>query len=724
MELPSNPFYTLYLTEGVSEADMPALFSPILVPHVLQLFLPGNVVVRGMQGTGKSMLLSLLDTKVRMQFLKLAGVVNDSRARNSYPVPPSHRNFIGASINLSKSDAIQLRGIKISNDPKENGRLTCSCFSDFVNCWVLRDLITNIEYWQNIDNLTDPKNCTTHLAEVGITADRVRFQVALTSLASHPSCDFLPRGGDSTDVKNALTTRIRAFKRFVMNPRNQLPESITSSFSILGEPLSAATQALREAGVIQSNTNVIVTLDQFEVLVRTSPYQNDADRTQEFVRVVDELIANRDQCVSYRIGTRPNTQLHLSDASRDYVLVDMDQIFRRTESGRKGRNSLFYRFAEDALRRRIRTSQATSCRKLAKAPHPIVELFGVSPKQAQRAIQSAPSNPLRAIKVDKEWQDEVQAYLRELAVRDVLSAKLGEAWVRQSYGSAKSINKPISPEEWSRTGIPAWEVDERAWWRKERLPLATLQIAASNAQQLQYSGDLDILRLSGLNILVFISICREIWECNSRYLAIGLKPAQQELVVPIEAKRQAEGIRDASKQWRQKISASPDGDSLQRLIDILGQKLHEQLINDRQMSYPGANGFSLAARDLDQHPWLKRLLDAATAECYLIERDHTPKTIGRGKSFKWYLHPILSPHYGLTVPHTKEPLYLTASKLISWFGSSFDNLHLKMKTPNEARPLGNTVNNEIVEDSQRPKSHLTEDESDWKQQSLWPDGDV
>ena len=64
-----NPFHRLYLTaEGVGEVDIPSLFSPVLVPFVSPLFAPDNVVLRGMEGTGKSMLLSLLETKARLAF--------------------------------------------------------------------------------------------------------------------------------------------------------------------------------------------------------------------------------------------------------------------------------------------------------------------------------------------------------------------------------------------------------------------------------------------------------------------------------------------------------------------------------------------------------------------------------------------------------------------------------------------------------------------------------
>ena len=105
---------------------------------------------------------------------------------------------------------------------------------------------------------------------------------------------------------------------------------------------------------------------------------------------------------------------------------------------------------------------------------------------------------------------------------------------------------------------------------------------------------------------------------------------------------------------------------LQRFVDVIGQRLHGQLIDDRAMSYPGANGISLAIDDLKNAPEVERLLNDATAECFLLRRKHTPKTKSRGRSAKWYPHPILASFYGLTVPHTKEPLYLKAETLRRW----------------------------------------------------------
>lgn len=214
-----------------------------------------------------------------------------------------------------------------------------------------------------------------------------------------------------------------------------------------------------------------------------------------------------------------------------------------------------------------------------------------------------------------------------------------------------------------------WETPAKRWWKKERLLLASLQIAAANAQRLLYFGETDIIQLAGENIVGLICICREIWECDARHRASSYASLAVRGFEPFDRGRQAEGIRDASRIWHDKMKASPNGDTLQRLLDVIGKKLHEQLIGDRRMSYPGANGISFARQDLITDTDVNRLLEDATAECYLLQRDHTPKTPSRGKSIKWYSHPILAPYYELTVPHTKEPLYLTVAKLRTWLES-------------------------------------------------------
>ena len=142
----TNPFHTLYLTENVTDIDIPLMFSPVLVPFVAPLYLPGNVVLRGMQGTGKTMLLSLLETNVRLAFwANENGTSRREKISISDPLPVTQRRFVGAGINLSKSYASTLNEIVASDDRDENIRLTRAYFGDYLNCWVLRDLLASLE---------------------------------------------------------------------------------------------------------------------------------------------------------------------------------------------------------------------------------------------------------------------------------------------------------------------------------------------------------------------------------------------------------------------------------------------------------------------------------------------------------------------------------------------------------------------------------------------------
>ncbi|MCY2962495.1 MAG: hypothetical protein NT069_02380, partial [Planctomycetota bacterium] len=419
-----NPFHTLYLTEGVEAVDIPALFSPVLVPHVQSLFLPGHVELRGMQGTGKSMLLSLLDTFVRLQFWQQRSR-RPGLPKIDDPLPVGSRRFIGAGINLSKSNAFKLRGIKLSSDAKENNQLACQCFADFVNCWVLRDLFDSADAM--IRALANA-NALDRLDEVGVTGDLKKLDRAVALLADDPRCEFLAGRTSVDQLRQAVNQRVTAYKRLITNPRNKLSPEIENSRNLLGEPLSAATEALRAAGVISEQTYVFVTLDQFETLQRKAPYPGDDERVRGFIEIVDALISGRDSAVSYRIGTRPNTELYLSDVSRDYSRIDLDSILQKKEAGRKRRNALFYQFAEDAFVRRVAAGQWKYADAIVSSPTPLNFVFGASPQTAERGRLTASKSPTRVLKIEKDWPADVVNFLSELAKTDPISARLGEAW--------------------------------------------------------------------------------------------------------------------------------------------------------------------------------------------------------------------------------------------------------------------------------------------------------
>lgn len=714
-----NPFHRLYLTEGVGEVDIPSLFSSVLVPYVTQLYLPGNVVLRGMEGTGKTMLLSLLDTKVRLAFWSHPDGQADGDFAKGDPLAPDVRRYVGAGINLSNSKAFKLNEIRVSKDREENIRLSRAYFGDFVNCWVLRDLFASIETL--IKELTARKDFE-KLAEIGVTSDARKLNTAVKAIARDSSCPFLTRVRTVSEMRQTLETRLDSYLQLVSNPRCVLPPEIDKTRRPLGTPITAATQALKAVGVLAADTTVIVTIDQFEQLVRREPLDGDDEKNRRFIHEVEDLFSLRVPDVSYRVGTRPNATLKRCDERRDYVLLDLDQVLQRKEHSAR---PLINEFAEDAFRRRIAMSDIPHKDEIVASASPLRMVFGKSPFVAQRGRLCAPKNCSTVVRLskkkdrllaqlDKEVLAEAKLWLQRRARQDVIAASLGEAWLRQQWAKGETPNV----SNWDAPNLPPWELPSKRWWKKERLPLAALQIAASNAQRLVYFGQSDIVQLSGDNIVAFICICREIWECDARYRVGKIATESGRDFEKFDEKRQAEGIRDASRIWHDKMKQRANGETIQRLVDELGKRLHKQLIEDRQMSYPGANGISFSKSDLVSDREIERLLTDATAECFLLQRDHTPKNLGRGKSIKWYLHPILAPYYEITVQHTKEPLYLNVKKLRAWLRAC------EVLSPMPDFASGKSINTDVanVDVKEPPKlSRGAKTAKSQSQKTLWPE---
>src|SRR5262245_43958900 len=129
--MPSNPFFELYVGDRISSEEFVTVFSPFLVKHAEALFVPGNVVVTGMQGTGKIMLLRLLKPGVRVQY---------SLAGQDFPIPVKLRRFVGAGINLAHSNAIDFGYRRIPGERAEVAIL----FGDFVNYALCLDLMESV----------------------------------------------------------------------------------------------------------------------------------------------------------------------------------------------------------------------------------------------------------------------------------------------------------------------------------------------------------------------------------------------------------------------------------------------------------------------------------------------------------------------------------------------------------------------------------------------------
>ena len=697
----TNPFHHVYYAEGIGADEIPLLFSPKLVPFVSPLFAKGNVALRGMEGTGKTMLLSLLDTKVRLAFWNHPDGASEGELSKGDPLKPHERRFVGAGINLSSSKAFKLNEIRVSENRDQNIQLSRQYFGDFLNSWIVRDLFTSIE---TLIAELKRRRASDRFDQIGLCPDLKKLNAVVKKMSKDSACAFLSGAKTVEDLRQILGHRIAAYLKLVSDPQSTLSAEMNDTRRLLGEPVEVAVQSLQSLGVLADDTNVFVTIDQFEQLIRRRALDGDDERHWRFIHEIEDLISLRSQNVSYRIGTRPNATLTRCDANRDYFPLDLDVILQRRESVAPRSNSLIHPFAEDAFRRRIAISEHPSRDLIVAHPTPLKLVYGSSPDVAERGRLCQPKRGERVLRPDKQWPEEVTKWLQRLAKEDVIAASLGEAWVRQQAARGEVLNVA----GWDTPNPLPWETPEKRWWKKERLPSASLQVAAANAQRLIYYGEKDLIQLSGDNIVAFISLCREIWECDARYRTSSAA-AEEEVALEFDRKRQSEGIRDASRKWREKMTERPNGDSMQRFVDELGNRLRKQLIEDRQMSYPGANGISLTEKDLKSDHALARLLDDTTAECFLLQRDHTPKNRSRGKSIKWYLHPILAPFYQLTVQHTKEPLYLTTKKLREWLKPC--GLLAAPEPATEAPPKSKSGGNRTAE--KVPKSA--------SQKTLWPE---
>ena len=472
----TNPFHHVYYAEGIGTVDIPSLFSPKLVPFVSPLFAKGNVVLRGMEGTGKTMLLSLLDTKVRLEFWNHLDDAPAGEISKGDPLKPHERRFVGAGINLSSSKAFKLNEIRVSQDRDQNIQLSRQYFGDFLNSWTVRDLFTSIETL--ITELTR-RRASERFDQIGLGPDLKKLNAVVRKISKDPACAFLSGAKTVEELRHVLSQRIAAYLKLVSDPQSTISAEMNGTRRLLGEPIEVAVQLLKSSGVLADDANVFVTIDQFEQLIRRRALDGDDERHWRFIHEIEDLIGLRSQNVSYRIGTRPNATLTRCDANRDYFPLDLDLILQRKEDTRKG---LICSFAEDAFRRRIAISEHPSREMIVAHPAPLRLVYGKSPEVAERGQLCQPKRGERVLRPDKLWPPEVTKWLQRLAKEDVIAASLGEAWVRQQAARGETLNVAA----WDAPNSLPWEMPEKKWWKKERLPLASLQIAAANAQRLIY----------------------------------------------------------------------------------------------------------------------------------------------------------------------------------------------------------------------------------------------
>ena len=636
----TNPFAELYVTESVGTDTFAKLFSPVLAreSQTHALFQPGNIVLTGLQGSGKTALLNLMRPEVMIAYRKL-GV--------AWPLPDDISKFVAAGINLNSSKARDF-GQRMLPHQEDSVATNALLFGDFLNYWIVEDLLRTIETIRD-----DSHTGICRLLEVD--ASRSRLDVFAEAVVSD-SCWFgsLAGIGSYEDLKVAIEERIYSYRNF-LNYNAELPEPIIRSKTTAGEPIGVVAKALKQSGVIPDEMPVLVVIDQFEDLMGLEILK--PENTGTAIRgVVMKMLSERGQQVSYRVGARPYSLYpdfatfragSPAEEMRSFKIIDIGEVLRSKEA----RTGLFKDFCEDVFRRRLNCEGDRSGSVLTT-------VFGRNEAPEAKAHRYVKTNPSNVIGSQDALVDDYVTVLATIATRDPLSARLGVAWLLQ-----QRARKGVSVTAEDLVGEP-WNDPSRRWWKKERSHQALLQIAASQQQRMKWYGPRDILALSGGNILVFLSICQFIWAEYRRSVKAADDVNPPEGISEIT---QDVGIHEASSYWFRKVKADPNGgDDRHRFVNVLGTNLRIALRDDRRMSYPGETGFSLSEKELEANEDVSVFLNRCVAYGVLESFRHTAKSKHRGQSRKWYLFPILTPYFQVPTRRTKEPKYLRVSKLREW----------------------------------------------------------
>lgn len=638
-----NPFHDLWVTEILSPIEFVNMFSPIVASHAEDLFGTGNVIVKGRQGSGKSMLLGLLSTKTRIAY---------ERAKQTYPAPQGYnKKFISAGIHLVK-DNLRIVSSRI-DEQKENIRKewAAATFSDYMNYLLLSDLISNVLYLHN-EQLAD-----------GVLKDSIK--VDLSDKKNNSFALFLKKQEvwegylDSClsleEVEYRVKERISTYRRFFNFNCDVLPSEIEGSKTLIGEPVAVFADALRRFEIVPAETQVFLRIDQHEELYELEKSTGHADVYRE---VINRALAMRDGRVSYRVGTRHyawrnNIKIWGSGAflenMRDYTTIDIDYIFKRHENSSLGAS--FDDFAEDVFIRRLKAYGVVL--NEFKNESILSEVFGDTLKPRERAQRYVGSKVLKEsfyAGLSKEWC----LYLKELWSINPLEAWMMKAWLEQRQQIKNNIKA---------SAFPANEFDKIAkkYWIKERNEVALVQIAGEMKEMVLWNGKRHIVDLAGWNILAFMTICRAVWAAWLR--STSDEVLSSTTLPSISVDKQVIGIYEASRIWAEKLKEGADGDRRYEFISFLGSWFSKKLRNDKALSNPGHTGFSLLKHEFDRSSDINSLIKSCRDQGDLIESEHTTKTKDGLLRMKWYLNPLLCPYFRIPHVRTKEPIYINRNEL-------------------------------------------------------------
>lgn len=643
-----NPFRDPLVTELIEDPKLyRQMFSErILVGETLSAFLPVNTVLVGPQGSGKSMILNLIRYKIMAEWISKTGL---------QPAPlKSIAPFLGISVNLTRIN-LQAFGRRSISKALKRGQadpdLDLACAGDYLNHYLLSEFVKGLQFLFSTEGekLRD---------WMGIKADDISIQdIAKTISSWRTWFGYYIDCGSLDSILAKCDNRLNTWLSFLNTNIEEIPKDIWETKTSIGEPLHAMGNLLNSLKHGRTRLPLFVVIDQYEVLPELNPTHG-----TNLQRLVNTLIKARDPVVFYKIGARTydwGQELRIWGAEsrievqRDYTIINLSDILIR---GEDSKGWLFPLLALDVAHKRLRITGNY------KAKHEDVkDMLGPWSAGKESWIYFQRKKERRFVTA-KGPPKSVTDGIGKLFSPDTppLEIRLAAAWALQKYRrgwSQQEILSQLKNRPW-----------HKLWWRKERIVPALIQIATMSNSRKLYYGWTTVNYLSGANITAFLLICSEIWDMAAK---IGLHPLRAK---PLPYEVQAEGIYNASQKWAMRDrNERTGGRKRYHVISQLGPAIHDAIVGDLAISNPGESGFSLREADLwgdypvdSKNRKVSDFLEKCASWAYLEERPHKSRKREAASRRKWYLHPLLSPIYGIPHIRVKEPLYVTVDQVFDW----------------------------------------------------------
>ncbi|MCJ7576508.1 MAG: hypothetical protein MUO80_07560 [Dehalococcoidia bacterium] len=656
-----NPFRDPLVTELIEEPKLyRKMFSErILVGETLSAFLPVNTVLVGPQGSGKSMILNLIRYRIIAEWVSKTHL---------QPAPLRHiAPFLGISVNLTRINlqAFGRRPISkvMKRDPLDRD-IDLACAADYLNHYLFSEFVKGLQFV--FSNEGERLRDWMH-----IKADDISMQEIVKTMSSWRSWFGYYVDCSSLDcILAKCDKRLNTWLSFLNSNIEEIPEDIWETKSTIGEPLHAMGNLLNSIKHGGTRLPLFVVIDQYEVL----PELNRTYGTS-LQRLVNTLIKARDPVVFYKIGARTydwGQELRIWGAEsrievqRDYAIINLSDILIR---GENSKGWLFPQLALDVAHKRLRITGNY------RAGHEDVkDMLGPWSADKESWLYFQRKKQRRFITAEGPPKPVIDGILEFLGPdASPLEVRLASAWALQKcrkHWSEGQILKQLKTLPW-----------HRLWWHKERIVPALIQIATMSNSRKLYYGWRTVNYLSGANITAFLLICSEIWDMAAK---MGLHPLRTR---PLSYEVQTEGIYNASQKWAMRDrNEHTGGRKRYQVISQLGPAIHDGIVADLAISNPGESGFSLREADLwgDYPPNSKNgkvsdFLERCVSWAYLEERPHQSRKREAASRRKWYLHPLLSPVYGIPHIRVKEPLYVTIDQVFDWIFSEARHVFSKKR---------------------------------------------